>query len=153
MRTVQYILSLLLLSEHCWYQGGSDRGGVIFSPAPGSATQWRLILQYNTFSFLCWNLSLIGPRTCSTASLPGSLSMSWSCSQWQSSICQPSNNRMCYDCFALNLWRSLLVCAWFWRLFGNPTNHKCKSILAAGSPVLANVISSIIDTWTPSRHD
>ena len=31
--------------------------------APGSATQWRLILQYNTFSILCWNLSLIGPAS------------------------------------------------------------------------------------------
>ena len=59
-------------------------------------------------------LEFISYWTCFTASLPGSVSMSWSCSQWQSSLCQPSNNRMCCDCFALNLWRILLFCAWFW---------------------------------------
>ena len=98
-------------------------------------------------------LEFISYWTCFTGSLPGSVSMSWSCSQWQSSLCQPSNNRMCYDCFALNLWRSLLLfCAWFWRLFGKPTHHKCKFILAAGSPVLTHVLSirlDIIDTITP----
>ena len=69
MRTVQihFISASVLLSEQCWYQAGSDRGGVISWPAPGSAPQWRLILQYNTFSILRWNLSLIGP-----ASVPGS---------------------------------------------------------------------------------
>ena len=61
--TIHFISGSVLLSEQCWYQGGSDRGGVISWPAPGSTTQWRLILQYNTFSILCWNLSLIGPAS------------------------------------------------------------------------------------------
>ena len=33
--TIYFIFASVLLSEHCWYQGGSDRGGVISWPGPG----------------------------------------------------------------------------------------------------------------------